>query len=59
MPRTRVQFERPPGGDSTPHTALEINAYPDRLDLNDELVRRAREHRVAFAIDTDVTLART
>ena len=35
------------------HTALEINAFPDRLDLSDELVRRAREHRVVFAIDTD------
>mgnify|MGYP005810062351 CR=1 FL=1 len=35
------------------HTALEINAFPDRLDLSDELVRRAREHGVVFAIDTD------
>jgi DNA polymerase (family 10) len=35
------------------HPALEINAFPDRLDLNDELVRRAREHGVVFAIDTD------
>lgn len=34
-------------------TALEINAFPDRLDLNDELARRAREHGVVFAIDTD------
>jgi DNA polymerase (family 10) len=35
------------------HTALEINGLPDRLDLNDALVRRAREHGVVFAIDTD------
>ena len=35
------------------HTALEINAFPDRLDLNDEFVRRAQEHGVVFAIDTD------
>ncbi|HEY8451177.1 MAG: DNA polymerase/3'-5' exonuclease PolX [Micromonosporaceae bacterium] len=34
-------------------TALEINSYPDRLDLNDELVLRARRHGVKFAIDTD------
>jgi DNA polymerase (family 10) len=34
-------------------TALEINAFPDRLDLDDILARRARDHGVAFAIDTD------
>jgi DNA polymerase (family 10) len=34
-------------------TALEINAFPDRLDLDDALVRRARERGVVFAIDTD------
>lgn len=34
-------------------TALEINAFPDRLDLDDELVRRARDLGVVFAIDTD------
>ena len=34
-------------------TALEINAYPDRLDLNDELILRAKRHGVTFAIDTD------
>jgi DNA polymerase (family 10) len=34
-------------------TALEINAYPDRLDLRDEHVFRARHHGVRFAIDTD------
>jgi DNA polymerase (family 10) len=34
-------------------TALEINAFPDRLDLDDELVRRARDRGVLFAIDTD------
>ncbi|MEX0651273.1 MAG: DNA polymerase/3'-5' exonuclease PolX [Actinomycetota bacterium] len=34
-------------------TALEINAYPDRLDLRDEHVLRARRHGVRFAIDTD------
>ncbi len=34
-------------------TALEINAFRDRLDLSDELVGRAREHGVVFAIDND------
>ena len=34
-------------------TAMEINAFPDRLDLNDELILRARGHGVRFAINTD------
>jgi DNA polymerase (family 10) len=34
-------------------TALEINAYPDRLDLRDEHVQLARHHGAKFAIDTD------
>lgn len=34
-------------------TAIEINAFPDRLDLDDVLARRAREHGVKFAISTD------
>jgi DNA polymerase (family X) len=34
-------------------TALEINSFPDRLDLGDELILRARSHGVRFAIDTD------
>ena len=34
-------------------TALEINAYPDRLDLDDRLVRRARHAGVRFVISTD------
>ena len=34
-------------------TALEINAYPDRLDLRDEHVLWARRHGVRFTIDTD------
>ena len=36
-----------------PGTALEINAYPDRLDLRDEHVLWAKRHGVKFAIDTD------
>lgn len=34
-------------------TALEVNSFPDRLDLDDELVRRARHHGVRLAISTD------
>jgi DNA polymerase (family 10) len=34
-------------------TALEINAFPDRLDLRDEHVSWAKRHGVRFAIDTD------
>lgn len=34
-------------------TALEIDAYPDRLDLKDEYVRKAVEAGVKLVIDTD------
>jgi DNA polymerase (family X) len=34
-------------------TALEINSYPDRLDLPDELILRAKRYGVKFAINTD------
>lgn len=34
-------------------TALEINSFPDRLDLSDTLITRARQHGVKFAVDTD------
>jgi DNA polymerase (family 10) len=34
-------------------TALEINSYPDRLDLKDEHILWARRHGVKFAVDTD------
>jgi DNA polymerase (family 10) len=34
-------------------TALEVNAFPDRLDLRDEHVLWARRHGVRFAVDTD------
>ncbi|MBI2864075.1 MAG: DNA polymerase/3'-5' exonuclease PolX [Chloroflexi bacterium] len=37
----------------TTKTALEINAAPSRLDLKDDLVRRAREMGVKIAINTD------
>jgi len=34
-------------------TVMEINAYPDRLDLKDEYIRKAVEMGVKLAIDTD------
>lgn len=34
-------------------TALEINSFPDRLDLRDEHVMWAKRHGVKFAVDTD------
>jgi DNA polymerase (family 10) len=34
-------------------TALEVNSFPDRLDLDDELIRRARAAGVKLAISTD------
>ncbi len=35
------------------NTALEINSYPDRLDLNDLNARRAKEAGVSISINTD------
>ena len=34
-------------------TVLEINAHPDRLDLRDEDILRARRHGVRFAVNSD------
>jgi DNA polymerase (family 10) len=34
-------------------TAIEINAYPKRLDLNDRAARQAKEQGVMLAISTD------
>lgn len=38
-------------------TALEVNSLPDRLDLPDELIVRAKRHGVRFAIDSDAHAA--
>ena len=35
------------------NTMLEINAYPNRLDLTDTLIREAKKVGVKFVIDTD------
>jgi DNA polymerase (family X) len=34
-------------------TALEVNGFPDRLDLRDEHILWARRHGVRFSVDTD------
>jgi DNA polymerase (family X) len=61
-PTTRKIGQRPPiefdleevfAAAARTGTALEINAYPDRLDLRDEHVMWAKRHGVKFAIDTD------
>ena len=33
--------------------AMELNSYPDRLDLNDVHLRQARQHGVKIVINTD------
>lgn len=35
------------------NTALEINAYPTRLDISDQICRRAKEMKVKMALGTD------
>jgi DNA polymerase (family 10) len=34
-------------------TALELNAFPDRLDLNEHYLRKARQEGVKIAVNTD------
>ena len=34
-------------------TALEIDAYPDRLDLPADLIRRAKRHGTVFSVGSD------
>jgi len=61
-PTTRLIGHRPPidvdldavfAAAARTGTALEINGFPDRLDLDDDLVYRARLAGVKFAISTD------
>jgi DNA polymerase (family 10) len=35
------------------HVAMELNAYPDRLDLSDRNLRMAKERGVKIVINTD------
>ena len=38
---------------ATHNVAMELNAYPDRLDLSDVHLRHAKQHRVKIVINTD------
>jgi DNA polymerase (family 10) len=38
---------------ATHKVAMELNAYPDRLDLNDVHLRQAKQHGVKIVINTD------
>ena len=35
------------------HIAVEVNSFPDRVDLDDSLIKKAIEHKVRLAINTD------
>ena len=35
------------------NVALEINSFPERLDLNDTNIMKAQKYKVKFSIDTD------
>jgi DNA polymerase (family 10) len=39
------------------NTALEINAFPSRLDLNDTNARSAKEHGIMLAVGTDTHIS--
>ncbi|WP_433606399.1 DNA polymerase/3'-5' exonuclease PolX [Dactylosporangium sp. CA-139114] len=61
-PTTRLIGKRPPldadfdavfAAAARTGTILEVNSFPDRLDLPDELILRAKRHGVRFAVDTD------
>lgn len=48
-----LDFERVLKAANETGTALEINAYPARLDLNDQMARRARDLGIPLVISTD------
>ncbi|MEV6968506.1 DNA polymerase/3'-5' exonuclease PolX [Hamadaea sp. NPDC051192] len=61
-PRARMIGKRPPidadwdavfEAAAATGTALEVNSFPDRMDLSDDLILRAKRRGVKFAIDTD------
>jgi DNA polymerase (family 10) len=61
-PTTRLLMKRPPAAIDFDEvfkfaeitgTFFEINAFPDRLDLSPELIRKAKKHGLKFFIGTD------
>ncbi len=49
----QIDFDRILGAAKKYNVALEINSYPERLDLNDQNIRRAKEAGVKMIINTD------
>ena len=49
----QVDFDRLLRAAKETKTTLEINAYPLRLDLNDQNIRRAKQAGVKMVINTD------
>ena len=52
-----VNFDRILDAAKAHSTALEMNTYPDRLDLNDIYARMAKKHGVKLSIDSDAHTA--
>lgn len=52
-PEYQIDFEAICAAAKKTGTILEINSYPDRLDLNDAHIRRAKDYEVKMVIDTD------
>jgi len=61
-PTGRILGKRPPyeldmdrvfAAAAATRTALEVNSFPQRLDLQDSYVRRAIEHGIKIVVDTD------
>lgn len=52
-PPVEVDFDEVFKAAARTGTALEINSYPDRLDLKDEHIMWAKRRGVKFAVDTD------
>ncbi|MDL5502035.1 MAG: DNA polymerase/3'-5' exonuclease PolX, partial [Candidatus Methanoperedens sp.] len=49
----QIDVEKILGAARETKTALEINSYPERLDLKDVYIKRAREEGVKMVINTD------
>lgn len=52
-PRIDADFDAVFAACARTGTALEVNAHPERLDLGDEDILRAKRHGVKFAVNTD------